>query len=379
MKILHIIDDLTSAAGGLSQMVPKFCSALSEQNLNLSVVSFGESLSDAASDSLAHGLDIRNNAFSRFSHVKYLLGPLPSIVRGFDVVHLHAIWLPCNWSAAGSARRNKIPFIVSLHGTLEPWALNHKAWKKKIAWWAIEKRNIKSAAVLHATAGQEADNLRKLGLRNPIAVIPNGVDLPILNERTDSSDTQRTVLFLSRIHPIKGLLNLVEAWRRVHPLGWKLVIAGIDEDRHEARVKAVVKDAGLEDRICFTGPVFGEAKRELFESADVFVLPTFSENFGLVVAEALSFGVPVITTKGAPWRELQEHKCGWWVDIGVEPLAEALREAVSISDDDRREIGARGRRLVAERYAWPSVANEMKSVYEWMLGGGQPPPCVMTE
>lgn len=379
MKIVNVINDLSQGAGGLSQVVPKLCSAIADLNINVSVVSFGESLSGAAIDSLAHGVVIHNKNFAYLNYVKYLFGSLPGFVSEFDVVHSHGIWLPCNWAAAFSAKRNRMPFIVTTHGMLEPWALNHRAWGKKIVWWAIEKKNIESAAVLHATAVQEADNLRKLGLKNPIAVIPNGVDLPLLKARPDTSDTPRTVLFLSRIHPIKGLLNLVEAWRRLRPKGWQLVVAGPGEDGHEALVKAAVKKTGLADQFVFTGPVFGEAKQELFQRADLFVLPTFSENFGLVIAEALVGRIPVITTKGAPWRELVTNTCGWWVDIGAEPLVEALREAMSLTDAERRKMGLRGRKLMEERYSWPTVAKDMSAVYKWMLGGGTPPQCVMVD
>ena len=122
----------------------------------------------------------------------------------------------------------------------------------------------------------------------------------------------------------------------------------------------------------------GEEKDILFRDADLFILPTFSENYGVVVAEALSYGIPVITTKGAPWEGLVSYHCGWWVDIGVEPLAKALREAVSLSGYERRAMGARGRQLVEARYAWSSVAMDMKAVYEWTLGGGRAPSCVLT-
>jgi glycosyltransferase involved in cell wall biosynthesis len=157
------------------------------------------------------------------------------------------------------------------------------------------------------------------------------------------------------------------------------VVAGPDEDGHEALVRAAVKKTGLEDQFVFTGPVFGEAKQGLFQRADLFVLPTFSENFGLVIAEALAGGIPVITTKGAPWRELVTNTCGWWVDIGAEPLVEALREAMSLTDVERWKMGLRGRKLMEEHYSWPSVAKDMKAVYKWMLGGGTPPKCVLVD
>jgi glycosyltransferase involved in cell wall biosynthesis len=240
-----------------------------------------------------------------------------------------------------------------------------------------EKRFLQQASLLHATADQEVQNPRKLGLRNPMAVVPVGVELPqqiALHPR--QSKQQRVALFISRIHPKKGLLNLVRAWDLVRPEGWRVVIAGPDSNRHQAVVRQAVQAAGLANCFEFTGPVYDAAKWSLYESADLFILPTYSENFGIVIAEALAAGVPVITTKGAPWAELHAHRCGWWIDIGAEPLAAALREAASLSDQQRYEMGQRGRRLVEEKYSWPRIARDLLAVYEWVLNGGTPPACV---
>lgn len=178
------------------------------------------------------------------------------------------------------------------------------------------------------------------------------------------------MLFLGRIHPVRGLLELVEAWRIARPEGWKMIIAGPDEGGHQQIVEAAIHQAGLQDDFEFTGSVYGDEKKALYRSADIFVLPTFSENFGLVVAEALACGVPVITTKGAPWQGLQTHRCGWWIDIGVEPLVAALREAMNLPPDTLREMGQRGRAYVEQNFGWPGIAQQMLSVYRWVLGVG---------
>jgi glycosyltransferase involved in cell wall biosynthesis len=260
---------------------------------------------------------------------------------------------------------------------LMPWSIRTKAWRKRLAWRIYQRRDVLAARVLHATSPDEARGLRQLGLGRPIAVIPNGVSLPPAVEARPRAGGPRTVLFLSRIIRNKGLLDLVAAWASLRPAGWRVVVAGPDEQGHRADVEAAVRDAGLSEVVEFVGPVEGDAKWELLRRADLFVLPTRGENFGLVIAEALGCGVPVVTTKGAPWEDLVTHRCGWWVDLGVEPLAAALREALALEDEERSEMGDRGRELVEGRFSWPGVAERMASVYRWVLSGGPPPDCVM--
>ncbi len=262
---------------------------------------------------------------------------------------------------------------------LEPWALQHKGGKKRLALALYQRRDLATARVLVATAEQEYVNLRALGLRQPIAIIPNGVPLPdgdaVLARPPRPAGAPRTVLFLGRVYPVKGLLNLIDAWARVRPTGWRLQIAGPDEAGHLVEVLARARQAGASEAVDYVGAVDGAAKSALYRSADLFVLPSFTENFGVVVAEALAHGLPVITTHGAPWADLPAFGCGWWIPIGVEPLAEALREAIALSDAERAAMGARGLAYV-RRYDWADIAAQMAAVYRWVLGQGPKPDCV---
>jgi glycosyltransferase involved in cell wall biosynthesis len=238
---------------------------------------------------------------------------------------------------------------------------------------------LQTARALHATALQEADNLRRLGLRQPIAVVPNGVKMPPLLKPLRSPATPHIALFLSRIHPKKGLLELVEAWRVTRPSDWKVIIAGPDEGGHRRVVEEKIRRAGLGNNFEFAGMVDGAAKTALYQRAELFLLPSFTENFGVVVAEALACGVPVITTKGTPWQGLMTHRCGWWIDIGVEHLIAAIQEATSLLDEERHAMGQRGRQYVERNFGWSSIAEQMLSVYRWILGQGDKPDCVMTD
>lgn len=170
---------------------------------------------------------------------------------------------------------------------------------------------------------------------------------------------------------------LLDAWKASRSAGWVLEIVGPNEGGYLDTVKARAAEMGLQDSIVFHGELTGQAKIDAFKRADLFVLPTFSENFGLAIAEALSYGIPVITTKGAPWRDLIDHKCGWWVDIDVNAIEKALRESMAMSDYERSILGQNARQYVM-RYNWDNIAMQMASAYEWILNKDDIPSFIHT-
>jgi glycosyltransferase involved in cell wall biosynthesis len=166
---------------------------------------------------------------------------------------------------------------------------------------------------------------------------------------------------------------LIDVWATVNPEGWELVIVGPSEGGHRAELEERVRQLDLQDVVSFAGPVADEEKWSEYQKADLFILPTYSENFGIVVAEALATGCPVLTTTGTPWQELKTHRCGWWVEPRPPSIAQALRDAVGRSDEQRRRMGERGRALVENKYSWTGVAKKMERVYRWIQGEGAPP------
>ena len=268
--------------------------------------------------------------------------------------------------------------MVTPRGMLDPWALRRMAWKKWIVRLWYENEHLRSASCLRATSAMEADHFRAFGLRNPIAVVPNGLELPPLKPRFERHGRLKRLLFVSRIHPKKGLEFLLRAWSRVQRsyADWELVVAGPDEVGHSAQLRMLAEQLEVE-RVLWLGPVYGREKSALYRSADLFVLPTHAENFGLVVGEALAHEVPVITTKNAPWRGLKEHQCGWWIELNDRTLTETVEEAMGLTEAERRTMGSRGRAWVGRDFAWPAIGRQMVDVYQWVLGGGAPPPCVM--
>lgn len=297
---------------------------------------------------------------------------------GFDLVHDHGIWLPYNWRLSRTSRDRGIPRLVSPRGMLEPWAMRHKRWKKRAAWWLYQRRDLAAAACLHATSESEAHNFRRLFPRVPVCTIPNGVELPANPAREVAPDPgkPRTALFLGRIYPVKGLPMLVEAWNSVRPTGWRMEIAGPDEAGHRREVEAAIRKARLEDVVVFSGPLDDAGKREAFARAELFILPSYSENFGMAIAEALAHGVPVLTTTGTPWAILKEKECGWWVNPTAADIAPALGQATSFDSAALQRMGRNGRAVVAAQFTWEAAAEAMMSVYRWLLGGGPQPACV---
>jgi len=311
------------------------------------------------------------------SSVQRLTGTESEALESFgkpDVLHDNGIWLLHNHRLAEIAAKRGLPRMVSTRGMLEPWAMNHKRSKKRVAWWLYQRRDLKRARCHHTTAEAEANNLQRLGLGVPVCVIPNGVDVPEVGRIAATTEVSKAgggerkkALFLGRIYPVKGLPMLIEAWARVRPHGWILQIAGPDEAGHRAEVEQAVCAAGLAEIISFLGPLEGQAKRSALLAADLFVLPTHSESFGMAVAEALAHGLPVLTTTGAPWPMLSECGCGWWVDPTIDGIAGGLRQATSLDSAMLQAMGAKGRELVAAEFGWQRVAKQFLLVYENLM------------
>lgn len=292
-----------------------------------------------------------------------------------SIVHQHGLWQYPSIACADRQRHLGFRRVVSPHGMLHPWAVRVRSSRKRVAWLAYERRSAVEADVFHATAAAEAGYIRDQGLRQPIAVIPHGVDVPDAPPDGPRAGN-RTALFLSRLHPGKRVEDLLAAWGRVRPRSWSLVIAGPDDAGHRAALEPLARDAG--DGVRFVGPAHHDAKERLFREADLFILPSLSENFGLVVAEALAHGVPVITTTGTPWRQLPARGCGWWIAPGVDPLAAALREAVGMSPETLAAMGHRGWEYARSELTWDRVAMQYEALYGWLSGGGTMPSFVET-
>jgi glycosyltransferase involved in cell wall biosynthesis len=250
---------------------------------------------------------------------------------------------------------------------LLPWAMCHKGWKKKVAWWLYQHGDLCRAAFIHTTAESEAEDLRQLELGVPVGVIPNGVEIPDLHREHGTRIDISTAMFLGRIHPIKGLSRLIEAWAELRPRGWQLQIAGPDEVGYRAELERMVSVASLSNVVHFLGPLDRDTKEHAFANADLFVLPSHSESFGMVIGEALAHAVPVLTTTGVPWPMIEERGCGWSVNATVDGIREGLRVATSSDPAALRAMGEKGREFVRREFAWTHIARRFIDTYEMLL------------
>lgn len=282
-----------------------------------------------------------------------------------DVVHINCCWTPDCAMVQKLAQRCGYKVVLSPHGMLEPWIIHRHYYTRKLpALWLYQKEAVRKADCLHATAESERDNLLKLGYNAHVEVVGLGIDAESIVLKKSWKRTKQ-VLFLSRVHMKKGIHYLVEAVGvlREQLQGYKILVAGEGEPAYVDSLRQMIADRGLQDMIQLIGGVYGDEKWELFRSADFFVLPTHSENFGLAIAEALASGTPVITTVGTPWSDLNSSQAGKWIEIGTQPLVEALKRFLALPEKELERMGRNGRKLIETKYSAEVMAEKMMDVY----------------
>lgn len=383
MKVVHIVASIDDEAAGPSVSAPRLAEAQSRAGAQASLATVAGWKQGCASE-------------ARVAHTRYR-GTFPHIpvVRGLaasnamrrallaqadsaDIFHTHGLWLMPNIYPADAARRGGGAFVISPRGMLATAALKFSAVRKRIFWALAQKRAAEAAVLFHATSEQEACDIRAMGLAAPIVVAANGVDVPDVPSKARAETGMRTILHLGRIHPKKGLEHLVRAWAEIEPEAhsWRLRIVGPNERGHADALRALAAQLGIE-RVSIEGALYGAEKTAAYRDASLFVLPSLNENFAMTVAEALSVGVPVISTKGAPWSGLEREGCGWWVECGPAAVAGALRRAVSLPRENLAQMGARGRAWMERDFSWDRAARVVLDAYAWVKGNGPKPAAIV--
>ena len=380
MKILHVIAAVHKQGGGTSEVVPRICRAQKGAGHEVSLIALKTSdVSEQADLAMKSGVEFvfidglsRLPVMRTVGYASDFYSKVQEAISRTDIVHIHGLWMYPVWAAAKAARKLGKPYVVMPHGFLERERLKVSKWKKRISATLFDRRVLKGAKAIIATSESEAHGIHAFGLANPTYIMPLGLDIAASDALArDKRCEKKTLLYLSRITPIKGLDMLAEVWSKLQPEfpNWKLRMVGPDDRGYAKEVERMFSVKCAAASYSIEGPVFGGEKMDALRSADAFVLPTRSENWSVAVAEAMASGLPVVCTKGAPWKCLNDVCAGAWVEISEEAIYRGLRAVMSCSDLDRRTMGENGRKWAQENLSWNPIVHRLVSYYEYLLRG----------
>ncbi|WP_455668832.1 glycosyltransferase [Phocaeicola sp.] len=361
MKVLHYIPSISRAGGGVSAYLQLLSYSLGKI-VELHIISHHTKDELILENCHIHFIEGRLKHPIKMKHEYWAL--LDEIQP--NIVHVNGCWmLQCSWTVFW-ARSKGYPVIISPHGMLEPWNIKKNYWTKKLpALLMYQKRSIKVCQMLVATAETEMKNLIDLGYNSNITVVPNGLTIDGIKIK-DSWKERKQILFLALFRRNKGIDILMQAISQMkYKLkGWKVIVAGIESDYTINDLKTISDELKISEIINVVGPLFGEEKWKAYRESDVFILPTLNENFGIVIAESLICGTPVITTKGAPWPQIPKYKCGWWINRSIYELTQAIDDFIKTPIETRKTMGINGRKLIEENFTSDIVARKMVEVYK---------------
>lgn len=377
LKVLHVFRSLKRNMGGPATSVPSLCRELSYCGCDVSLLTLDFAIND-----------IENTGKTQI--IKYNLDKIGGVLRAHQVVHLHGIWPHINNRIIKICRNSKIPYIISPRASLmfsDIYKSYFKIFKKYVAWHLYIRKNLKHAAGFHVTAQNELSDLNHFGFDCSVALCPNGINVleyqqainkEYLYELFPQVKGKRILLFFSRIDPKKGLDILSYAWGKLfrqYP-NWHLLIIGPDNQNYWPELQTIMDRYESEASYTRSDYLQGEDRMAVLQHADVFVLPTYWENFGIVIAESLMAGTPVITTTKTPWTDLKSIGCGWTIEPDIEALEDALQKAMETDEPNLKEMGIKGREYVAKKFDWRNIAADMKKYYEYILGYREKPEFV---
>ncbi|MCQ2203679.1 MAG: glycosyltransferase [Bacteroidales bacterium] len=367
MKILHYLPDIDKSSGGVLSYIQILAKSL-DSNVDLHIVTCHTDDEMPVDNCEIHYISVRY--FPTLSTKREFLDVLHRVDP--DVFHSNSCWIPTSALTAIWAKEAGYKVVYTPHGMLEPWILQRHYWTKKLpALLLYQKRAIRKADMIHATSAGEMNNFLQLNFNHNISVVPNAINVDSIPFK-DNWTKSKHLLYLGRIHEKKGIRHIIEAVAemRVEMKGYVVDIVGDSDIEQKGQKQELIKLARqlkVDDVVVFHDGVYDDNKWNFFLQSDALILPTYSENFGIVVAEALATGLPVVTTMGTPWVELQTSGCGWWINIGTGPLVNALRELIAKTDAELEQMGRNGRQLVERRYGAKTVGKEYIEMYKWVM------------
>ncbi|GAA0827785.1 hypothetical protein GCM10009112_07350 [Marinomonas arenicola] len=382
MKLISVIENIADEYGGPANSLPNMLEAIRSE---LSIESLIYSISSSKNE--------RNEFIERFSipwtrcqkigfdKLKYsaeIKKKLSSDMANDDILFSNNLWNYPAYLSAKLAKKYKLPHIVSIRGTLYPWSLDQSKLSKKIAWNFFQKKSLQQASLIHVTCSEEYNAVRKLGITTPIAIVPHGInyddyqDLPKKNnaiEYLGLNQDKKYILFMSRLHKKKGLDLLLELWPELvnkFP-DWCLLIVGPDYSDYTDSISKLAIENDIVGNIKTLGMLTGDKKKCVLAASEFFVLPTYTENFGVVIGEALAAGLPTITTTGTPWSEIGTYNCGKYINLSKENIRQALQEMMCMEEESLNVMSDNAKLLIKNNYSWSAQAIKFGQALDFIL------------
>lgn len=369
MKILETITDLNLSSGGAVTSTLNSYGLLQKRSIDIDMVTL---LPYSDDDSyLGEGYDSINalpfDGKTQFVYSNNLKRFLEKN-RGYDIYHANGIWTYPTYKTIRVARKENKPCIVTIHGMLNKDALKMTSFKKQIFLKLFQKQDLQSVAYIHATSEYEAECIRELGITTSIAVIPNGVvDCGL--KHSFSSDGIIRFGFAGRTDPVKNIDILLSAWQRLgnYTRNCQLtIIGGGNDNEYSKKLHTFVSEHNM-NNVVFTGLLSKEKALQEMAKLDFLILPSRSENFGMVIPEVLSMGIPCIASKGTPWNELNTHNCGWWIDGNEDSLCDAIKNALNTPTEEYNLMATNGVDLVMSKYSINKTVDGLINLYKALI------------
>jgi len=394
LQTLHIIENIDNSYGGPAKSVPFLIKYLNKLEINNKIISIKLKDNEINDICEQNSIQIITTEYNGFKFLKYsnkLYHNIVNEITDKTILHTQSLWNYPPYCAFQISKEYKVPLIMSIRGNLYDWNLNKSKWKKDLSLKLFQMKMFKEASCLHATEINELKAIRKLGIKTPVALISNAIEIEEFENLSTKEEAKknlnldkdkRYILFMSRIYSKKGLEYLVNSFIHIeHNFPeWEILIAGPIYDKpYFEKINQNIKKSKINNKVHYFGMVNGKKRLDLFASSDLFILPAHTENFGMVIGEAMACGLPVITTKGTPWEILNKKNAGWWIELEDESITNALEEAMLKTKVQLNKMGLNGYKIIKEDFTWNRVASQMKELYSWLLNKRKKPDFVFED